>query len=49
MGDARRAKFSAFRRRAALDVVGIGEGGYAILSYEETQWIDIGAGVPDRI
>jgi hypothetical protein len=32
---------------SALDVVGIGEGGYAILSYEETQWLDIGAGVPD--
>jgi hypothetical protein len=34
---------------AALDIFGIGDGGYAILSYEETQWIDIGAGVPDWI
>jgi hypothetical protein len=34
---------------STLDVVGFAEGGYEILAYEETQWIDIGAGVPDWI
>ncbi|MCE9651361.1 MAG: PAS domain-containing protein [Parvibaculum sp.] len=30
-----------------LDVVGFGEGGYKVLDFENTKWIDIGAGVPD--
>lgn len=30
-----------------IDVVGYDVGGYQIMSYDDTRWIDIGAGVPD--
>lgn len=32
---------------SALEIVGFGENVYQILAYEQTQWIDIGAGTPD--
>jgi len=30
-----------------IELVGFGEESYRILAYEDTEWIDIGAGVPD--
>lgn len=30
-----------------IDIVGFGEGGYQILDFEDTEWIDLGAGTPD--
>jgi hypothetical protein len=32
---------------STMDLVGFGESSYQILAYEDTQWIDIGAGAPD--
>lgn len=32
-----------------IETVGYEEGSYQILAYEDTRWIDIGAGVPDWI
>jgi hypothetical protein len=31
-----------------IEVVGFEEGGYRVLDFEDTEWIDIGAGVPAR-
>lgn len=30
-----------------LDIIGFGDGGYQVLDFEDTEWIDIGAGIPD--
>ncbi|HEY4345193.1 MAG TPA: hypothetical protein VGN05_12660 [Parvibaculum sp.] len=31
-----------------IDIVGFEEGGYQVLNFEDTEWIDIGAGIPAR-
>jgi hypothetical protein len=31
----------------AIETIGFGESSYQILAYEDTEWIDVGAGTPD--
>lgn len=30
-----------------IDIVGFGDGGYQLLDFEDTRWIDLGAGTPE--
>jgi hypothetical protein len=46
MWDAESGHKMIFSYFGTLDIVGFGEGGFQILDFENTTWIDIGAGVP---